>query len=134
LQAKEKDEIGTLVRSAEFAKALELRADLQEKLKELGSLEQDLRDIRELKAKIGHADKRLEETREQIEKEKSQLRDRVSVFNKYFSELSKSLYGEQYLLHFDETNRGALTFQLAAAGSNVGAGKKASQTAAFDLA
>jgi uncharacterized protein YydD (DUF2326 family) len=134
LQAQENHQIGTLVRSTEFAKALELRADLQEKLKQLGSLEQDLRDIRELKEKISLVDKRLNETREQIEKEKSQLRDRVSVFNEYFSQLSKNLYGEQYLLHFDETDRGSLSFQLAAVGSNVGAGKKASQTAAFDLA
>ena len=43
LQAQEKDEIGALVKSPEFEKALELRGDLQEKLKELGSLEQDLK-------------------------------------------------------------------------------------------
>ena len=134
LQTQEKDQIGTLVRSPEFAKALELRGDLQEKLKQLGSLEQDLRDIQQLKARIAEVDKRLEETRAQIESEKSLLRDRVSILNQYFSELSKNLYGEQYLLHFDETDRGALSFQLAAVGSNVGAGKKASQTAAFDLA
>jgi uncharacterized protein YydD (DUF2326 family) len=134
LQAQENTEIGTLVKSRAFVKALELRADLQEKLKMLGSLEQDLQDLRDLKTKIAKVEKELEETKEQIENGKALLRDRVSVFNKYFTELTKVLYGEQYLLHFDETERGSLAFQLTAVGSNVGAGKKVSQTAAFDVA
>lgn len=134
LQAQEKEEIGTLVQSPEFIKALELRADLQEKLKQLGSLEQSLRDLKDIKSRIANVDRRLEETLQQIEQGKALLAERVSIFNKYFSELSKVLYGEQYLLHFDETERGEISFQLTAVGSNVGAGKKASQTAAFDLA
>jgi uncharacterized protein YydD (DUF2326 family) len=134
LQALERTEIGSLVKSPEFAKSLKMRTDLQEKLKTLGSLEQDLQDIRSLKSQIAAAEEGLETTRETIEKEKAALGVRVSVFNKYFSKLSELLYGEQYLLHFDETARGSISFQLSAVGSNVGAGKKASQTAAFDLA
>jgi uncharacterized protein YydD (DUF2326 family) len=133
LQAQEKEEISVAVKSPEFLKALELRADLQEKLKTLGSLEQDLQDLKDLKANIAAVEKRLKETQDEIEQGKALLQDRVSIFNKYFSELSKGLYGEQYLLTFDETDRGSLSFQLTAVGSNVGAGKKASQTAAFDL-
>lgn len=134
LQTRESEEISTLMKSRAFVQALEVRADLQEKLKKLGSLEQDLEDIRELKAKIAGVESQLKATKDQIEEGKALLRDRVGVFNKYFSELSKSLYGEQYLLHFDETDKGSLSFQLTAVGSNVGAGKKLSQTAAFDLA
>jgi uncharacterized protein YydD (DUF2326 family) len=134
LQGQEKTEIGNLVKSPEFSKALEMRTDLQEKLKKLGSLEQDLEDLRDLKKRIAHVEKELEATREKIEKEKTALRDRVGIFNKYFSRLSELLYGEQYLLTFDETAKGSLSFALTAIGSNVGAGKKASQTAAFDLA
>jgi uncharacterized protein YydD (DUF2326 family) len=134
LQVQEKDEIGSLVKSSEFRKALELRSDLQEKLKKLGSLEQDLRDRNDLKGRIATTQKRLDDTKKKIEEEKAALGTRVGVFNKYFSQLSKLLYGEQYLLHFNETSRGSISFQLSAVGSNVGAGKKASQTAAFDLA
>lgn len=134
LQIRESTEIGTLVQSATFNQALELRADLQEKLKKLGSLEQDLQDIRDLKASIADVEKRLLATKEEIEAGKELLRNRVSIFNKYFSELSRTLYGEQYLLHFEETERGSLSFELTAIGSNVGSGKKMSQTAAFDLA
>ena len=134
LQARESREISTLMQSRAFVHALEVRADLQEKLKKLGSLEQDLQDIRDLKTNITAVEMQLKTTKDQIEEGKALLHDRVGVFNKYFSELSKTLYGEQYLLHFDETDKGLLSFQLTAVGANVGAGKKLSQTAAFDLA
>ncbi|MGH9522823.1 MAG: DUF2326 domain-containing protein, partial [Terriglobales bacterium] len=134
VQASEREAIGSLVQSREFNKALELRADLQEKLKALGSLEQDLKDLKELRSKITATEKRLEETRELVAQEEEALRGRVAIFNTFFSGLSKELYGEEYLLHFDETPRGSLSFKLSAVGANVGAGKKTSQTAAFDLA
>lgn len=134
LQQQERDEIGTLVRSPEFTKALEMRSDLQEKLKRLGSLEQDLTDRRLLKKSIAAADHRLTETRKIIDQEKAALQERLSIFNKYFSRLSELLYGEKYLLYPNDTASGSITFQLTAVGANVGAGKKASQTAAFDLA
>jgi uncharacterized protein YydD (DUF2326 family) len=134
LQAQERSQLAKLMESREFAQALELRADLQEKLKRLGSLEQDLQDIRDLKRQIEDVEELLHATQAEIEKGKAQLGERVATFNKHFSELSKALYGEQYLLHFDETEKGSLVFQLSSVGSNVGSGKKASQTAAFDLA
>lgn len=134
LQVKEKQEIGTLMQSRAFNQALEVREDLQVKLKQLGSLEQDLNNIRELKKAISDAEEQLERTRREIEEGKALLSDRVAIFNRYFSTLSEQLYGEQYLLHFEETPKGSVSFDLTAVGSNVGAGKKASQTAAFDLA
>jgi uncharacterized protein YydD (DUF2326 family) len=134
LQQRERAEIGELMKSRAFNQALEVRADLQEKLKRLGSLEQDLTDIRELKSQIGAVEARLAATKEQIDHGKEKLRENVSIFNRYFSRLSKELYGEEYLLHFDETDKGSVAFRLSSVGSNVGSGKKMSQTAAFDLA
>jgi uncharacterized protein YydD (DUF2326 family) len=134
LQKQERDEIGAMVRSPEFAKALEIRTDLQEKLKKLGSLEQDQNDRKSLRESIESAEQQLAETRRIIDQEKASLQERLSVFNKYFSRLSELLYGEQYLLFFNDTASGSITFQLTAVGANVGSGKKASQTAAFDLA
>ena len=78
--------------------------------------------------------RQLAETRKIIDQEKSALQQRLSIFNKHFSRLSELLYGEQYLLYTSDTASGSVTFQLTAVGANVGAGKKASQTAAFDLA
>ena len=134
LQSQESAQLEAVTTSPEFMRALEIRSELQEKFKQLGSLEQNLKDIRELKGQLETAQAAIEKTRLKIEKEETLLQDRVAIFNRYFSELSKLLYGEQYLLHFEETDRGSLSFALAAVGANVGAGKKMSQTAAFDLA
>jgi len=134
LQTREGVEISTLMQSRAFNEALEIRADLQEKLKRLGSLEQDLVDIHSVKTSIANVDERLQETKHEIDQGKALLQERVGVFNKYFAKLSKALYSEQYLLTFDETPKGSLAFQLTAIGSNVGTGKKLSQTAAFDVA
>jgi uncharacterized protein YydD (DUF2326 family) len=131
---QEREEIGDFTKSPEFRKSLELRSDLQEKLKKLGSLEQTLADIRSLKSQNAEADRRLEQTRLAIEAGKGLLQERIAIFNKHFSSLSKLLYGDEYLLHVEETSRGNQVFELTAIGSNVGTGKKVSQTAAFDLA
>jgi hypothetical protein len=76
----------------------------------------------------------LEQTRLAVEAGKGLLQERIAIFNKHFSSLSKLLYGDEYLLHVEETPRGNQAFELTAIGSNVGTGKKVSQTAAFDLA
>lgn len=134
LQSQESAEIDVLMKSRAFNQALEIRADLQDKLKRLGSLEQDLSDIHDMKSQIGGVEDRLAATKVQIEQGKAKLRENVAIFNRSFSKLSKDLYGEEYLLHFDETERGSIAFRLSSVGSNVGSGKKMSQTAAFDLA
>lgn len=134
LQNQEKSEIGDLMSSPEFLKAIEIRSELQEKLKSVGRLEQTLDDINSVKRKITEVKKLIRETSEVIENNKSKLQDHISLFNKHFSTFSKSLYGEKYLLHFEESSKGNIEFQLTSVGANVGTGKKVSQTAAFDLA
>ncbi len=134
LQIQESFEIKAVAVSPAFLESLELRTELQERLKRLGSLEQDLQDIRSLREQLFQVDTALDNTKKRVEEEKSALSARVAVFNKYFSQLSETLYDEQYLLHFEETKNGSISFQLAAVGANVGSGKKMSQTAAFDMA
>jgi len=133
-QQSEAAQIDGLVESPEFLKALELRGDLQEKLKQLGSLEQNLLDIKSLRSSLAGVELLLDQTRQRIEEGKALLQANVAIFNKYFSKLSATLYGEQYLLSFEENDKGTHIFQLTAVGMNVGSGKKASQTAAFDFA
>jgi uncharacterized protein YydD (DUF2326 family) len=134
LQVREEDLVTALRQTRAFEVALEARADLFEKLKQVGGLEESLKSIQSLRASLETIDNRLDETREIVEEGKSQLTKRVSLFNGFFSALSKELYGEQYLLTFDESKNGAVVFSLRSVGANVGAGKKVSQTAAFDIA
>jgi uncharacterized protein YydD (DUF2326 family) len=134
LQVREEDLVTALRQTRAFELALEARAGLHEKLKQVGGLEENLKSIQSLRAQLDEIDKSLDETRKTVEEGKSQLTQRVALFNEFFSALSKELYGEQYLLTFDESQNGSVTFSLTSVGANVGAGKKVSQTAAFDIA
>ena len=134
LQVQEESLVSALRQTRAFEIALEARADLHEKLKQVGGLEESLSAIQSLRASVEDIDSRLDATRETVEDGKAQLTQRVSLFNEFFSSLSKELYGEQYLLTFDESKNGSIVFSLTSVGANVGAGKKVSQTAAFDIA
>lgn len=134
LQVREDQFVQALRQTRAFEVALEVRADLQEKLKQLGGLEQNLSTIKTLRTNLEAIDEKLKETQKGVEEGKALLTKRVATFNEFFTELSKKLYGEQYLLTFDESKKGAIVFSLTSVGANVGAGKKASQTAAFDIA
>ncbi|HVY06235.1 MAG TPA: hypothetical protein VHB46_09685 [Burkholderiales bacterium] len=134
LQVQENDLVTALRQTRAFEVALEARADLHEKLKQVGGLEESLSSIQSLQATLEGIEEKIDETQKRIENGKAQLTQRVSLFNEFFSALSKELYGEQYLLTFDESKNGSIVFSLTSVGANVGAGKKVSQTAAFDIA
>lgn len=134
LQVEEENLVMALRQTRAFEVALEARADLHEKLKQVGGLEESLKTIQSLRSSLEDIDSKLDATRKTMEDGKAQLTQRVSLFNEFFSSLSKELYGEQYLLTFDESKNGSIAFSLTSIGANVGAGKKVSQTAAFDIA
>lgn len=134
LQVEEENLIAALHQTRAFETALEARTDLYNKLKQIGGLEESLNTIQSLRTSLQEIDLNLDATRKAIEDGKAQLTQRVSLFNEFFSSLSKDLYGEQYLLTFDESKSGSIVFSLTSIGANVGAGKKLSQTAAFDIA
>lgn len=133
LQNQEEQVVAALQQSRAFEDAIRARDELHEKLKQVGGLEESLAAIQSLRTLLGSIDDRIEETRIAVAEGKALLTERVRLFNKFFSALSKELYGEQYLLTFDEKD-GTIVFSLKAVGANVGEGKKASQTAAFDIA
>lgn len=134
LQGQEENLVMALRQTRAFEVALEARTDLHDKLRQVGGLEESLKTIQSLRSSLEDIDVKLDATRKTIEDGKAQLTHRVSLFNEFFSALSKKLYGEQYLLTFDESKNGSIVFSLTSVGANVGAGKKVSQTAAFDIA
>lgn len=133
LQHREEQVLASLQKSRAFEEAVEARDELHEKLKQVGRLEESLAAIQSLRKMLGQIDSDIEATRLAIAEGKALLTERVRLFNEFFSGLSKELYGEQYLLTFNEEN-GTIVFSLTSVGANVGEGKKASQTAAFDIA
>lgn len=114
---------------------LTLREQLRDAYIKLGGLEESANSFARLRAEEERVDAALRETQRRLDESRGRLEKNVEIFNKHFSKLSKALYDETYLLHFDEDKKtGAFQFSISHVGSNVGTGKKATQTAAFDLA
>lgn len=70
---------------------------------------------------------------EGIESKEDMIQKRIANFNKYFSNISNRLYGEQFILSSDKNERG-YELNISSLGGNLGTGKKKGQIAAFDLA
>ena len=61
------------------------------------------------------------------------IQERISEFNQYFSSISNKLYGEQFVMSSEKTEKG-YELNITSISGNLGTGKKKGQIAAFDLA
>ncbi|EBW2272368.1 DUF2326 domain-containing protein [Salmonella enterica subsp. enterica serovar Typhimurium] len=111
-----------------FNKLTELRENL-------ASIESNLTRINDTNALI----KSLEDSREQllleIELAVQGLEKNIEVFNEFFGDLTKEIYGERYIfdLSFD-IDKGRCNFDISCVTPNSNGGKKKGEITAFDLA
>lgn len=99
-----------------------------EKVKELLTLSED---------KISEFENQLIKINEQLKSQESEIENKISSFNEYFSEKSKALYGQSFLLsHKFSTDKGLTSLKLEISGfeDNPGTGGKRGEIIAFDLA
>lgn len=78
-------------------------------------------------------DQEIDEIDEGISSLDSTIQQRVSEFNKYFSDISSRLYDEQFVLSPDKNDKG-YELNISSISGNLGTGKKKGQMASFDLA
>lgn len=111
-----------------FNKLTELRENL-------ASIESNLTRINDTNALI----KSLEDSREklllEIELAVQGLEKNIEVFNEFFGDLTKEIYGERYIfdLSFD-VDKGRCNFDISCVTPNSNGGKKKGEITAFDLA
>ncbi|WP_312692202.1 DUF2326 domain-containing protein [Kosakonia sp.] len=111
-----------------FNKLTELRENL-------ASIESNLTRINDTNALI----KSLEDSREnllhEIELAVQGLEKNIEVFNEFFGDLTKEIYGERYIfdLSFD-VDKGKCNFDISCVTPNSNGGKKKGEITAFDLA
>jgi uncharacterized protein YydD (DUF2326 family) len=135
LTSLEADAIIPIKKELQSPDLLALRDELRSDYLRLGGLEEAEKSFKQLRAEELQIEIDLAHTQTLLDQGKSRLDANVEIFNKYFSTLSQVLYDETYLLHFDQDKKsGSFKFSIAHVGDNVGTGKKATQTAAFDLA
>ena len=83
--------------------------------------------------KVSDLKKRLETITTKTLSQDEAIQEKMSAFNRYFVQISKQLYGEEYILSADQTDKG-YQLNITNIGANVGTGMKKTQIAAFDLA
>ncbi len=134
LEASERVILNEIKKENNTSHLLTVKNELRDNYLQLGGLEESLNNYRNLNIKQNTNEEALAATQKRLESGKKNLQECIQSFNKFFTKLSKKLYEEAYILHFDEDKNGSFKFSIAHVGSNVGTGKKATQTAAFDLA
>lgn len=84
-------------------------------------------------SKIENFDKELKDIDDGLQSQDGLFNERIALFNKYFSSISSRLYGEQFILSVDKSDKG-YELIIGSINGNLGTGKKKGQIAAFDLA
>lgn len=98
-----------------------------------GSLEEQKRLWESTLTKSKNIDDELIEIDNGIESLDEQIQERITKFNKYFSDISYELYNERFILSSEKNDKG-LELVITSISDNPGKGKKKGQIAAFDLA
>jgi uncharacterized protein YydD (DUF2326 family) len=122
------------IRKSGFSEDLELIVIELNKLSEKkGSLEEQKRLWQSSIEKLRNIETELISINEGITSGDDVIQNRITLFNKYFSDISNQLYGEYYLLSTQNTEKGYDLIVTNIEG-NPSTGKKKGQIAAFDFA
>ncbi|HGO4236622.1 TPA: DUF2326 domain-containing protein [Klebsiella pneumoniae] len=111
-----------------FNKLTELRENL-------ASIETNLTRINDTNALIKSLEDSREKLLEEIELAVQGLEKNIEIFNEFFGDLTKEIYGERYIfdLSFD-IDKGKCNFDISCVTPNSNGGKKKGEITAFDLA
>lgn len=111
-----------------FNKLTELRENL-------ASIETNLTRIDDTNALIKSLEESREKLLEEIELAVQGLEKNIEIFNEFFGDLTKEIYGERYIfdLSFD-IDKGKCNFDISCVTPNSNGGKKKGEITAFDLA
>lgn len=125
---------------SEFISASEYSDDYDKILIELnsffekkGHLEEKRKFWLNSNEKLNRISEELETINAEINAKDSIIQNRITLFNKYFTTVSNQLYGEEYLLSTQKSERGYDLIVTNIEG-NPSTGKKKGQIAAFDFA
>lgn len=110
-----------------------IQANLNRLYETKGEKEQALRSILDIKSKISDLSKELADIGQKMEYFLRDFDNNLNTFNSYFSNFSRELYDEDYILAYS-LEKDKFSFTIDNVRANVGGGKKKTQIAAFDLA
>ncbi|WP_306353932.1 DUF2326 domain-containing protein [Flavobacterium sp. '19STA2R22 D10 B1'] len=131
---KEEDSLTLILNKSALVEDFEVTIlELNKQFEKKGNLEEQKRLWLYSQEKLSQIDEDLDKINLGISSKDSQIQNRVTEFNKYFSVMSDRLYGEPYLLSAPKNEKG---YELVVTNleGNPSTGKKKGQIAAFDFA
>lgn len=123
------------IRSSVTSEQMQLMVNsLNDEYRIKGELESRIKQFEELETRLKELKASLDATKSQESNASlvEQLNTNVSLFNKYFSDLSNRLYGEENKLAFRQKSSGTFEFYLTQ--PNTSAGRKQGESLCFDIA
>lgn len=107
--------------------------ELNKRHEQKGQYEERLRQIETNKKSLDHINIQLDEINQKIESIKDDWETQLEDFNEFFSNLSKRIYNEEYVVSLGRNSK-AYKLHVNPVSGNPGTGKKKVQIAAFDFA
>lgn len=132
LLLQEKEVAQKIEKSGAAFELEEIIRKLNERYQQKGRYEEQLRQWNSAVEKLEQVERELESINAGIASYNSELEEKIGIFNKYFSKISRRLYGEQFILSQAHNGR-AYQLNVSSIGG-LGTGKKKGLTAAFDIA
>jgi uncharacterized protein YydD (DUF2326 family) len=126
-----------IARGESFEELEALIAELNEKYRKKGEVESIVHQLREAESELRDLKRRLDEIDDVLFSEtfEQKVKGQVDEFNKFFAEISQSLYGEQYALKVDViTRKKQRVYKFSTFNTSFGSGKKQGEISSFDIA
>lgn len=136
---KEEESLGArIARKDSFEELEKIIAELNGKYREKGKYENIIKNLVEVEGNLNKLNLQLNAIDDNLFSEKSEqiIKAQVDKFNRFFAEISKTLYGEKYALKVEpKTNsRGQRLYEFRSFNVNFSSGKKQGEISCFDIA
>lgn len=139
LLIKQQNELTEKINHSDSFEALEnLMSELNEKYRKKGEYEKTIAQLREVDGNLAVYNRELTAIDDQLFSDGfgDVVKEQVRKFNIFFSEISSTLYGEQYALKVDPVvnKKGQRLYKFSAFNTNFSSGKKQGEIFCFDIA
>lgn len=135
---EEKKQAALISKTESFEALEKIVIDLNEKYRQKGEYESIIQQLSEVESTIKDLNRDLGVIDSGLFSDEFELKikDQINKFNTYFSNISRTLYGEQYALKYDiVTNRaGRRVYKFSSFNLNFSSGKKQGEISCFDIA
>ena len=139
LLIRQQDALTEKINHSDTFEALEkLMSELNEKYRKKGEYEKTIAQLREVDGNLATYNRELTAIDDLLFSDGfgDVVREQVRKFNTFFSEISSTLYGEQYALKVDPVvnKKGQRLYKFSAFNTNFSSGKKQGEIFCFDIA